>query len=237
MKILIRAAIVVLACLAGKTCLAQSPAASDAEGLVAIKARNVDRAWLLPGADFRPYTKVLLKNADVAFQKDWLRDMNSNRGARPSQVTKSDARKIVEAARSGFDEIWAQAFRSSGYAVVTSPGGDVLEVSPRVVDLYVNAPDVLNAAGTRLYTVEAGEATLRMDIRDSLTGTLLGRVADHRETLKTPRAQATDSVTNREQFAQMFAVWALVAAKGLQELKANSPLPETLQRERKPPSR
>jgi hypothetical protein len=234
MMIPLRTAAVALAFLFAGTSLAQPPAASDTEGLVAIKARNVDKAWLLPGADFRPYRKVLLRNAEVAFQKDWLRDMNGNRGPMlTNRVTRQDAQKIVDAARSGFDEIWAQAFKSSGFEVVAAPGDDVLEISPRVVDLYVNAPDAFSAAGTRNYTVEAGEATLRMDIRDSRMGTLLGRVVDQRETLRTPRGQFTDSVTNRQQFAQLFATWALIAAKGLQDLKANSPLPEALQPDQK----
>ena len=94
--------------------------------------------------------------------------------------------KIVETARTGFDEIWAVAFKNVGYEVVNAPGEDVLEVAPRVVDLYVNALDRPTTGPSRTYTVQSGEATLHMEVRDSRTGTLLGRVADRRRDDEVP---------------------------------------------------
>jgi hypothetical protein len=224
----VRIASAALACLAACLALAQAPAASDAEGLVAVKAKKVDKAWLLPGADFRPYKKVLLKRAEVAFQKGWLRDMNSNTISKVNKVTEADAMKIVEAARSGFDAIWAEAFKKSGYEIVTAPGEGVLEVAPRVVDLYLNSVAAPSQGISRSYTMQAGEATLHMDVRDSRLGTLLGRVSDRRETMKSAQAQLSMPATQSADFAQLFATWAVITVKGLEELKAQSPMPETL---------
>ena len=225
-----------LACLAATIALAQAP--RETEGLVAVKAKNVDKAWLLPGADFRLYKKVLLKRAEVAFQKNWARDMSSSTGSRVApRVSDEDAMKIVEVARTGFDEIWVAAFKKVGYEVVSAPGEGVLEVAPRVVDLYINALDRPTASASRTYTVQAGEATLHLEVRDSRTGTLLGRVADRRETMKTPAPQMVSAGRNASEFAQLFATWAVIAAKGLEELKANSPLPETLAPGKKVPKK
>jgi hypothetical protein len=230
MKRPVRVAATVLAGLAASLALAQAPAARENEGLVAVKAKNVDQAWVLPGADFRPYGKVLLKHAEVAFQKNWLRDMNSNTASKVAgRVSKDDALKIVEAARAGFDEIWAAAFRKTGYEVVTAPGDGVLEVAPRVVDLYLNSVDTPGSGGiSRSYTVQAGEATLHMDVRDSRTGTLLGRVLDRRQTNESPQARLSTTGTNAAEFGQLFAVWAVITVKGLDALKANSPVPENI---------
>ena len=82
---------------------------------MAVKSRKVERAWLLPGSDFRPYKKVLLKNAEVAFQKNWLRNVNDTGTPRLSsagRVTEADALRILDAARSGFDKVWVQAFKA-----------------------------------------------------------------------------------------------------------------------------
>lgn len=228
MKILTRIAATALACLAGAMAHAQSAPASDNEGLVLVKSRMLDKAWLLPGADFRPYKKVLLKEAEVAFQKNWLRDMNSNRASLAAKVTDADAARIVQEARTGFNQIWPETFKSNGWEVVTVPGEDVLQVRPAVINLYVNAPAAATSGAARVYTVEAGEATLLLEVRDSRTGTLLGRFADRRQTMRSPRPQLTDSVTNRAEFGSLFANWAGIAAKGLRELQASSPLPETL---------
>jgi hypothetical protein len=215
--------------LASSLAAAQATGPLAAGGLVRVKSKNVDEAYVLPGADFRPYRKVLLKNAEVAFQRNWLRDVNSGSAAGLSgRVTKDDAQKIVAAARSGFDEIWAAAFKSAGYEIVAAPGDDVLQVMPSVVDLYVNAPDKRMSSPSRSYTVEAGEATLNLEVRDSVSGTLLGRVHDRRQTGRNASLQWTDGVTNRAEFGQLFANWARIATRGLEELKANSPVPETL---------
>ena len=140
MNVLSRIAAAALVCLAGTLAQAQSAPASDNEGLVLVKSKMLDKAWLLPGADFRPYRKVLLKEAEVAFQKNWLRDMNSNRASLSAKVTDADAAKIVQEARTGFNQIWAETFKSNGWEVVTAPGEDVLQVRPAVINLYVNAP-------------------------------------------------------------------------------------------------
>ncbi len=221
----VRIAAAAAACLAAAFALAQAP---EAEGLVPVKAKNVDKAWLLPGADFRPYRKVLLKRAEVAFQKGWLRDMNSDTISKVNKVTEADALKIVDAARSGFDQIWAEAFRRTGYEIVSQSGEGVLEVAPRVVDLYINSVDAPSSGIGRSYTVQAGEATLHMDVRDSRLGTLIARVSDRRETMRTPTAQMTSAGSTGAQFAQLFATWAVATVKGLEELKAMSPLPEDL---------
>ncbi len=229
MNILSRISIAVLMGFAGAVALAQAPATTRVDGLVLVKSRQVDKAWLMPGADFRPYRKVLLRKAEVAFQRNWLRDVNSNSISRIARVTPADAMRIVDEARTGFDQVWAAAFASAGYEVVTAPGDDVIEVVPRVVDLYVNAPDIPNANITRSYAVEAGEATLQMEVRDSRLGTLLGRVSDRRGTDGATQARLANAVTNRAEFELLFATWAQIAVQGLQDLKGGSPLPATVQ--------
>lgn len=201
------------------------------EGLVAVKARKVQRVWLMPGSDFRPYKKVLLKNAEVAFQKNWLRDVNDTGTPRLSsagRVTQEDALRILDAARSGFDKVWAQAFKAGGYEVVTAPGDDVLEVVPRVVNLYVNAPATNRSGVKSTYTVEAGDATLIMEVRDSRAGTLLGRLVDTRETLDSSTPTQATSASNMAEFERLFGLWAGIAVKGIDNLKAVSPVPEKL---------
>jgi len=231
MKTLTRCAAAAFLGLALFSASAQQPREDvTAEGLVAVKSPKVERVWLLPGADFRPYKKVLLKNAEVAFQKNWLRNVNDTGTPRLSsagRVTEADALKILDAARAGFDKVWAQAFKAGGYEVVTAPGDDVLEVVPRVFNLYVNAPAGQRSGVKSTYTVEAGKAALSLEVRDSRAGTLMGRLVDTRETLDSTPQQAT-SASNAAEFERLFGLWAGIAVKGLENLKAISPVPESL---------
>ena len=203
------------------------------DGLIEVKAKRMDAAFLLPGADFRPYTKVIIDPTQVAFQKDWLKDTNRSRPRLTSQVTEQDAAEILAAARSNFDDIFREAFTKAGYPVVTVPAPDVMRVSTAVINLYLNAPDPMTADRSRTYTANAGEATLVMEVRDSQTGALLARVVDRRETLQNPTPQLANRVTNKSDFRLLFKDWADITVKGVEQLKALSPVPTDLRPKQK----
>lgn len=202
------------------------------DGLVEVKARNVDAAFLLPGADFRPYTRLMVDPTEVAFRKDWLKEMNQPGVSLSRHVTQDDVAKILEAARSNFDDIFHEAFQKAGYQIVTAPGPDVLRVRTGVLNLYVNAPDIQAPGRSRTFTANAGEATLVIEVRDSSTSALLGRVVDRRATRDTGMQMAT-SVSNVSDFRALFQRWAGITVKGLEELKAQSPVPLDLKPKQK----
>ena len=197
------------------------------DGLVQIKPRRMDLVYVLPGADFRPYTRVMLDKTEVAFRKDWQKNMNDTRSL-SRKIDDNEAAKIMAAASSNFTDVWTKALNKAGYQVVTTPGPDVLRLSTAIVDLYINAPDTMEAGRVRTYTAEAGEATLILEVRDSRTNALLGRVVDRRETRSSVAVQQANRVTNQADFRSLFSQWASIAGKGLEELKSVSPVPEDL---------
>jgi Protein of unknown function (DUF3313) len=199
------------------------------DGLVEVKPKRLDAAFLMPGADFRQYTKLMVDPVEVAFRKDWMKDMNDSRVGLSNRITQTDAEKIAAAAREGFDEIFHEAFSAAGMEIVTTPGADVLRVRPGVVDLYIAAPDKMSSGMSRTYTVEAGQATLFLEVLDSTTGALLGRALDKRATRNTGRASMANSVTNRADFRALFKQWADIAVKGFEDLRSMSPVPQDLQ--------
>jgi hypothetical protein len=197
------------------------------DGLVEVKPKRLDAAYLMPGADFRQYTKLMVDPVEVAFRKDWMKSVNDS-VSMSQRVTQEDAEKIAAAAREGFDEVFNEAFKAKGLEVVTAPGPDVLRVRPGVIDLYIAAPDKMSSGRSRTYTVEAGEATLFIEVLDSTTGALLGRALDRRSTRNTGRVSVTNSVTNRADFKALFKQWADICVKGFEDLQAMSPVPRDL---------
>lgn len=218
----LRAVLLVLLALGSGPVLAAAPPTVD--GLVEVRSRRVDAAFLLPDADFRQYTKIMIEPAEVAFRANWLRSVNRSRGS-SRRVNEQDAQRIAEAARTGFGDIFERAFRDAGYEIATAPGADVLRLQPAINDLFINAPDVPSAGRSRTYTVEAGEATMVLAVRDSLTGAVLGVAIDRRQT-RSWGGQLTwsNSVSNRSDFAALFRAWARIAVEGLAELKERSPV-------------
>lgn len=203
------------------------PAVDSWDGLVEVKSKRLDVVFLAPGADFRPYTKLMVDPTQTAFHKDWMKSQNDRRDL-SRKVDEEHAREILEAARTNFADVFTEEFSKAGYTVVDQPGADVLRVTPGVLNLYVNAPDVMSGGRSRSYTANAGEATMVLELRDSRSNALLGRVVDNRETHESLGMQMSNSVTNRADFRLMFKSWATACVKGLEALKSVSPLPETL---------
>ena len=194
------------------------------DGLIEVKPKRVDVAYLLPGADFRPYNKVMIDPTQVAFHKDWMKNINRSSVGVSRDLTEADAEKIVATARSNFGDVFAETFTKAGYEVVTAPAPGVLRLSTAVVNLYINAPDTGSAGRTLTYTADAGEATLVLEARDSTTGALLGRAIDRRQTRDMGRVAS--SVANLSDFRALFRRWADICVNGLADLKAASPVPE-----------
>jgi hypothetical protein len=218
--------IVALLALFGLASFASAQTPESPDGLVKVAPRRMELAWLRPGADFRPYTKVIIGPTQVAFMPNWLRDYNINADL-GSKVSQAQANQIMAAAQTNFDEIFRDAFRKAGYDVVTAPGPDVLRVNSAILDLDVNAPAGQSAFQTT-WIITAGQAALIVEVRDSATNALLGRVADRRETQNLGR-QIASNATNLYDFRLLFTHWAGICTTALGELKAASPIPKDLQ--------
>lgn len=229
MKSILVAGLVALLWLNSPFAQAEDEAKGTWDGLVQVKPKRIDAGFLLPGADFRPYKKIMMDPVEVAFKKDWLKNYNRDATTLSQRLDQSDLDKMAQAARENFTEIFTETYRKAGFEIVTTPGPDVLRLRPGVMDLYVNAPDKMTAGRSRTYTTEAGEALLFLEVRDSTTGALLGRGLDRRTTRDTGVAQVSSRVTNISDFRALFKQWADISVKGFEDLRELSPIPESLE--------
>lgn len=192
------------------------------DGLQLVKSERSQRVYLLPGANFQPYSKILLDAPEVAFRKNWMQNFNQSRSL-SMQVGQDDIDRVKQEVSSGFGSILAEEFQKAGYQVVQSPGPDVLRIRTGVIDLAVNAPDVRSASRTYSASWEAGEATLVVEARDSQSGALLGRALDRR-LAGDRQPYLRTRASNKADFTRMFREWAKLSAEGLTRLKAGSPV-------------
>lgn len=192
------------------------------DGLTKVPAKRLDAVYLLPGADFRAYTKVMLDPTEVAFQKNWLRDYNQQTSF-GTRMSDADAQQLLDKVRVGFEQVFQKTYSNAGYPITTTPGPDVLRVRTAVLNLSVVAPDTMSAGRTRTFSREAGGATVVLEVRDSLTGALLGRAIDS-QLVGDDGSFIRNSVTNRSDFERVFNRWAKISVEGLAELKERSPI-------------
>ena len=108
--------------------------------------------------------------------------------------------------------------------MVTAPGPDVLRIRTAVIDLHVNAPDIMTAGRSRSYAPEAGSATLVLEALDSQTGAAMGRAVDGRLAGDMGSMMMSRSaVSNKADFEAVFKTWAKAAVKGMNVLKSTPP--------------
>jgi hypothetical protein len=204
--------------------------ADGRDGFVGVASRHLDAFRVQPGADFRGYTKVLLEPAQVALRDDWIRDMNRSTRELSQRVTAEDADSVAADARARLGDVLARTFKAAGYEIAAAPGAGVLRVAPQVVDMYVNAPDrVTTAPQNRVYTVDAGTATLVLELRDSVTGALLARATDRgtASISDSMRISRTSSVSSRGEFEDLFREWANAAVTAIDAAKSQPPVAMT----------
>jgi hypothetical protein len=199
---------------------AQTPA-GEADGLTKVQSKRLDVVMLRPGSDFRIYTKVKIDPVEVAFRKNWLRDYN--RSARAgSRISEDEAQRVIAEASATSHEIFERAYAKAGYQVTEESGPDVLRLRTGIVDLAIHAPDKTQGR-SRTFANEAGVATLVIEARDSVSGALLGRAFD-RKIMGESGSLYRTRVTNRVDFEELLAIWAKASVRGLDELKALSPV-------------
>lgn len=207
---------------AGPALAANPPPTWD--NLVRVKSKRLNYVYLLPGADFRAYSKVMLDPTQVAFRKNWQRDYNSTQRGLSRRVNDQQVEDMIAEGGKAASGIFAQAFADGGYPVVTAPGPDVLNVRTAVINLSVTSPDTRSGGRSRTYSNEAGSATLVVEVSDSVSGALLGRAVDSRVAGDNSFMMNRNSMTNRSDFALVAKTWAKQCVGGLDELKRLSPV-------------
>jgi hypothetical protein len=183
--------------------------AATPDELVPVQSRYLDKVYLRPSADLAAYRRVLIDPVQVEIRNDWLTHMNAYNRDVSRWVGPEVGLRIARDTASSLQGILAEAFKARGYEIVAAPEPGVLRVSPGVIDLYVNAPDRFSPWRVKTFTRDSGQATLLLEARDAMSGTLLGRV-EHRGIAREMGGQLTftNDVTNRFWFDALFRRWA-----------------------------
>jgi len=177
MNIFIKSALVLVCFLAVNTVFAKDePAETTYDGLVLVKDSKVDMAYALPGADLSAYTKIMILEPHIAFKKNWQQEQNRKRMS--GRVSDKDMERIIRRGKDLFGYVFVDVLEENGYTVVTDVGEDVLLVRPAIIDLDVAAPDIQTANRSTTYSASAGEATLFVELYDSVTLQILARASD-----------------------------------------------------------
>lgn len=205
-------------------CLSIAPVQSEQaeisyDGLELVESTRAAAVYVDPEVDFSSYTRYMMLEPYVAFKKNWERDTRVS-GRR---VPKSHIDQIKTTAAELLNEVFEQELETNdGFPLVTEPGEDVLLLRSAIVDLVVTAPDVPTGGRSQQYTTSSIQATLYLEMFDSVTGDILARAIDRQVVRDSGYAQWTNSVTNRADARRIFARWAGWLRQSWEEIRAEN---------------
>lgn len=189
-------------------CFAEDDAAVLFENLKPLDGAKAALAEIDPNADFSVFKRVMLLDTYVAFRSGWARDQQRT-GSR-IRISEADMNRIKAEVGEQFTDVFSEVLaEDDGYEIVTEPGSDVLLIRPAIIDLDVNAPDIMSTGRSRTFTTEAGSATLYIELYDSVSGQILGRAAD-RQTIRNAgnTLQWSTRASNTADARRLFRGWA-----------------------------
>ncbi len=213
----------VLATLVGSLATVQAadddwPPKVTSDGLNLVEGTKAAAVWVLDGADFSEYSRVMILEVGVGFKKNWRRDYNRDERSLARQVSQSDADKIKQRVADEFKAVFTNELTKAGYEVsnynLDLAAHDILVLRPAIMDLDVTAPDT-GAAGTgRTFTASAGAMTLYLEFYDSVTSALLARAVDRKASRSSGTWQMSSRVSNKADADRIFRQWTgLLIAK------------------------
>lgn len=201
------------------------PAAQDPppevspDGLHLTKSTRNRVVYVKPGATFTQYGRIGILEPLVEFEKDWEKDYNRSRVGLEGRVSDEDVARMKQRLADEFKKVFTDEMqKEGGYPVVDVVGPDVLVLRPALINVEVNAPDVMSAGLERTIVRSAGQMTLYLELWDYSTKTLLARVMDA-EADSNNFAQAGNSVTNKAAADRILREWAKELRERLDDVK------------------
>lgn len=196
---------------------------SSREGLVRVEHPGIDAVYRRPGTTLALYSQLLLRPIDVQFAKNW----DPASGSTLYRTHEPDTDKIRNELAEAFAQGVRRELEQGGYPLVEQPGDHVLEVRAAIVNLYITAPDVsMQTPGmTKVYTADAGEMTLILQLHDSVTGQLLARAYDRQAGTQSGAWTWSTSVSNTAQANRIISIWATALRKALDASRAAPAVP------------
>jgi len=201
--------------IAGK---AQPPSVSF-DGMELVNHSRSSHVYRKADANFSSYNKIMLLPSTTAFKKDYKQDFNRSKSMGTTRIRDKDIEKMKKTVAETFDAVFAEELaKVEGYTLVTEAGEGVVIVKPALINLDAHAPDLRTAGNIRTYVETAGEGTLYLEFFDSVSGEILARAVDARETRDTGFYSWATIVSNKADTRALVRSWAKKLSKKLVEV-------------------
>ena len=177
------------------------------DGLELRKQTKQRVVYVKPGATVSQYESVAILDPYIEFAKNWVRDYNSSTRGASQKISDKDLEKAKQDLTTQFKTVFREELTKGGYQVKDGAGPGVLVLRPALINIEVNAPDLMTPGRSTTYVESAGQMTLYLELWDGAANTILARVLDAQSD-STVYTQNANSVTNKWASERMLRDWA-----------------------------
>lgn len=189
------------------------------DGLVRVDNSAFRDAWADPDADWARYDQILPGGAFFEFRA--VKKTQNTTSARTSStvnefwIDDKDREKLEVEVGTVFDDELSQSTR---FTATDTPGDNVLIIRGGLHDIVSRVPPQMVGRG-EIFLSSFGEATLILEVVDSMSGEVLARMVERRAAQRPGGSMvAANSVTTWAEVRRMARNWASRLKDGLDSL-------------------
>ena len=189
------------------------------DGLYPVSSSRADAAWARPDMDISGYDKIILQGVGIQYRPGGAK-RTSRSGAGP------DYYEVTPSQKERLQKVFAEKFRaelakSERFTIVSEPGPDVLLIKGGLIDVVSYVPPD-QAGSYEIFLDRIGEATLILELSDSVSEAIIARVVDRRAAEDVAdRFQRSNRATNTAEVRRLAGIWARILREQLDHYAAN----------------
>lgn len=176
--IAVAAAAIVVGCTSSPTIQTGPEAETTFDGLVRIDNSRFAAAWVDPDIDLTQYTKIMPGGAEFQFRNVQKTARTTRRAANENEfwISDSNRQRLIDTV----SEVFEEELQSSEHFTITDErGADTLIIVGALHDIVSRVPPEQIGRG-EIWLSSLGEATLIIELSDSLSGEVIFRAVERR---------------------------------------------------------
>lgn len=196
----------VTGCVSNPTVDTSDEAAITFDGLYPVKGGSADLAWARPGVDISQYSKIMLQGVGIEYRPggESGRVYNARSSADYFEISDEQKERFEKQLRESFA---TELGKSERFTIVNEAGPDVLLIRGGLLDVVSFVPPE-PVGRVDIYLSRVGEATLVLEIRDSVSEAIVARAVDRRAAEDSFGMGESNRVLNAAEVRRTINAWA-----------------------------
>ena len=197
------------------------------DGLYRVDNSVMALAYVKPSLTLQGYTKLMIDDVVVAYQKE-PKDRRASPGGVGGEANYALSPSQMDVLKTLFQEaVVKELTKDDGFQLADAPAPDVLRLDCYLIDLVVKVPTQNTAGRQQNFASSFAEVTVVFELHDSESEEILARVADRGDPTATGGTGDLRSISPafvRADLTRMFEYWAGLLRAGMDNIY-EAPLP------------